>query len=234
MPNKLETKNISFVVKSFDEGKGTFEGYGSIFGNEDSYGDIVKKGAFVDSLKKRKPKLLWQHRMSEPIGIYEEIREDEKGLFVKGKLEMESDFGKRIHSLLKMGALEGLSIGYRTVKCEFEDKERIRILTKLDLFEISIVTMPANEDALIDYVKSDEKEIEQFDCMKDFENFLKEPYGLKTREERATFISKLKEFSNKRDVEEQTAKKRDAEAKNQDFVLKSLNNVINQIKGKNA
>lgn len=206
--NIMETKNLKFEVKIFDEEKGIFEGYASVFGNEDAYGDIVHKGAFLESLSKRKPKLLWQHKIDEPIGIYTEVREDEKGLFVKGSLETESDFGKRVYNLLKKGALDGLSIGYSVAEggSEFDKEKQIRNLKKVNLFEISLVTMPANDKATLINVKDNSiispfkgKNIEQFDCMKDFENFLKEPYSL-TREERKIFISKLKEFS-KRDVE---------------------------------
>lgn len=212
MNNNMETKDLKFEVKTFDEEKGLFEGYASIFGNVDAYRDVIHKGAFSESLLKRKPKLLWQHKIDEPIGIYTEIREDEKGLFVKGSLEIESDFGKRVYNLLKKGALDGLSIGYSTKEAEFDKEKQIRNLKKVNLFEISLVTIPANEKATLINVKSTEEEnektkksfsknkiVEQFDCMKDFENFLKEPYSL-SREKRKIFISKLKEFS-RRDVE---------------------------------
>jgi HK97 family phage prohead protease len=226
MSEKREIKSIAFEIKNFDEEKGVFEGYGSIFGNKDSYNDIVHKGAFIKTLEKRKPAMLWQHKTDEPIGTWEEVREDEKGLFVKGSLEIESDFGKRVYGLLKKGALSGLSIGYSIPKggSDIDKENKVRNLREVKLFEVSLVTMPANEESLIDTVKS----IEQFTCMKDCEAFLMEK-GL-NRNERNTLISKLKEFSKKREVEDEKAKKREVEAKLTSSVEELLNKFIKQIK----
>lgn len=138
---------------------GTFEGYGSVYGVEDSYGEIVAPGAFAESLaelnaKQRRVPVLWQHRSDQPIGVYSEITEDETGLFVKGQL-LVGDVGqaKEAHALLKAGAVSGLSIGYWVRESSFDEKTNVRTLTKLDLVEVSLVTFPANDDARVEAVK---------------------------------------------------------------------------------
>lgn len=164
----MNKRNRALQIKSFDaefkalEDKGEFEGYGSIFGNQDSVGDVVMPGAFKDSLNKRRPALLWQHSWNAPIGIYTEVREDERGLYVKGQLNMETTQGRECYSLLKQGALSGLSIGYRVLADEMQGQQRL--LRKLDLLEVSVVTFPANELATVASVKGvmSERELERF------------------------------------------------------------------------
>lgn len=146
-----------FNVKALGE-DGTFEGYGSVFGVVDAYGDVVAKGAFARTLreareKRRMPAMLWQHRPSEPIGIWTEMREDDAGLFVRGQLAQTAQ-GRDAHTLLKMGALSGLSIGYLTRKREVDDETGITTLTDLDLWEVSPVTFPANDEARVTDVRS--------------------------------------------------------------------------------
>ncbi|MBL4837001.1 MAG: HK97 family phage prohead protease, partial [Kordiimonadaceae bacterium] len=104
---------LSIEIKSDGDDLGTFSGYGSIFGNKDRDGDIVAKGAFKKSLGKALPALLWQHDQKEPIGRFDEVREDEKGLFVRGRLVLQGR-GLQAYELLKVGALKGLSIGFVT------------------------------------------------------------------------------------------------------------------------
>jgi len=149
----LEVKDISAV--------GSIKGYISIFGNVDSYGEIVEPGAFAETLAKsaksgRKVKLLWQHDPHQPIGVWDEVGEDRKGLWGEGRLLIEqSPKAREAHGLLMEGALDGLSIGYRTVKSEPKaGKEGIVSLTKLDLLEGSVVTFAANERARVEVVKS--------------------------------------------------------------------------------
>lgn len=153
------TKQLArpFELKELKE-DGTFEGYGSVFGVVDSYADIVKKGAFKRSLKEHKsagsmPKLLWQHRSDEPIGVYQDVAEDDHGLFVKGQLALKTARGAEAYELLKMGAIGGLSIGYMTIAYEWDEKTRVRTLTDIDLWECSLVTFPANPAAQVSGVK---------------------------------------------------------------------------------
>lgn len=140
---------------------GVIEGYASVFGNVDSYGEVVEPGAFVDSLVKskregRRVKMLYQHDPDQPIGVWDDLAEDSKGLWVRGRLLIEeSPKAREVHGLLKAGALDGLSIGYRTIASQPKSgKPGVISLTKLDLLENSIVTFAANERARVEVVKS--------------------------------------------------------------------------------
>jgi len=151
--------DIPLTVKSVSD-SGEFEGYGSVFGVKDSYSDIIVPGAFAKSLaawqeKGRLPALLWQHNMSEPIGIYTEMREDETGLFLKGRLLIDDDpLAKRAHAHMKAGSLSGLSIGYVLNDYEYDKTKDAFMLKEVDLWEVSLVTFPANDEARISNVKS--------------------------------------------------------------------------------
>lgn len=128
-------------------------GYASLFGEADQGGDIVVKGAYTASLDRlracsTKVKLLWQHDPSQPIGVWDEVREDDKGLYVKGRLLTETRQGFEAAALIKAGALDGLSIGYRTVKAERDAKGR-RHLAELELWEVSLVTFPMLQQARV-------------------------------------------------------------------------------------
>jgi len=165
-----EIKKLTFhsEVKANDD-KGTFTGYGSIFGNEDQGSDIMQKGAFTKSLEQRpasKVKMLYQHKTDEPIGVFTEMYEDSKGLFVKGQLAMGTQKGREAYELLKMGALDGMSIGFRADPDKQgynENKRGTRTLKEVDLMEISLVTFPMNERALIENVKASQKSIREWE-----------------------------------------------------------------------
>lgn len=151
--------DMPLTLKSVSD-SGEFEGYGSVFGVKDSYSDIVVPGAFLKSLndwsgKGRLPALLWQHDMSEPIGVYTEMREDETGLYVKGRLLIDDDpLAKRAHAHMKAGSLSGLSIGYILNDWEYDRDKGGWLLKEIDLWEVSLVTFPANDEARISEVKS--------------------------------------------------------------------------------
>lgn len=179
----MKTKDFALQVKDLSE-DGTFEGYGSIFGNVDSYGEKVMPGAFVESLARHKREgskvmMLWQHNAVEPIGIWEDLAEDAKGLWGKGRLILEVQRAREIHALMKAQGVGGLSIGYRE-----EDTDQdgaVRLLKKLNLYEISVVSFPANRRARIDLVKSERMEefarrLRDGDPMpiKEFEDVLRE------------------------------------------------------------
>ncbi len=150
--SRAEMLDIALEVKT-GEAPGTFEGYGAIFGNLDRDGDIVQKGAFAESLKARLPALLWQHNTKEPIGRFDEVREDAKGLFVRGRLSGQGR-GAEAYELLQMGALDGLSIGFVTKEAQRNATTGTRTIVRADLMEVSLVTFPANELARISAVKS--------------------------------------------------------------------------------
>jgi len=179
----FKTKDFALHVKDVSE-EGTFEGYGSIFNNVDSYGEKVAPGAFGESLARHqregtKPLMLWQHNSDEPIGVWENLAEDGKGLKGTGKFVLETARGREAHALLKAGAIRGLSIGYRELEAEPDGNNRI--LKKLDLMEISVVSFPANRRANVTAVKSERMEefarrLRDGDPMpiKDFEDILRE------------------------------------------------------------
>ena len=156
----MKTKHfdVGFEIKAVNA-DGTVEGYGSVFGVRDNYDDVIAKGAFVQSLKDHKaagtmPAMLWQHDADKPIGIWTEMIEDEKGLRIKGRLAMETVKGKEAHALLKMGAINGLSIGFMSKEWAYDSGAEVRTLTAIDLWEVSLVTFPANEKARVTNVKS--------------------------------------------------------------------------------
>lgn len=122
------------------------EGYASLFGAADQGGDVVGKGAYAASLSEagrndRSIKMLWQHDPAQPIGVWDEVREDEKGLWVKGRLLTATQRGQEAAALIEAGAIDGLSIGYRTVRATKNGKGQ-RLLQELELWEVSLVTFP--------------------------------------------------------------------------------------------
>ncbi|MCF6234351.1 MAG: HK97 family phage prohead protease [Rhodobacteraceae bacterium] len=122
------------------------EGYASLFGQADQGGDVVEAGAYAASIKAlasegRKVKMLWQHDPAQPIGVWDEVREDKRGLWVKGRLLEATQKGQEAIALIGAGAIDGLSIGYRAVKASKNDKGQ-RLLKELELWEVSLVTFP--------------------------------------------------------------------------------------------
>lgn len=143
------------------EADGSFSGYASIFGKVDMGRDIVMPGAFAESLARRGAsgiKLLFQHDPNEPIGVWTDIREDGKGLWVRGRLMTEVARAREVLSLMRAGALDGLSIGFRTVEGRKDPTSGVRRLYRIDLWEISVVTFPMLPEARVDAVKRKEKE----------------------------------------------------------------------------
>jgi hypothetical protein len=170
-----ETRAFAFEVRAAGE-DGSIEGYGSVFGVKDAFSDIVAKGAFAASLTAHKaegtmPAMLWQHDLSAPIGVWTEMIEDERGLKVKGRIVLESERGREAHALLKAGALRGLSIGFMSKEWSYDQKTDIRTLKSVDLWEVSLVTFPANTKANIESVKC---AIDDIASPKDAEKSLRE------------------------------------------------------------
>lgn len=149
---------------------GEIEGYASTFGGDpDSYGDIIADGAFADSIagwgaKGRLPAMLWQHNSDQPIGRWVEMSEDNHGLAVKGQINMKVPEAIRAYEHLKAGDIDGLSIGYRLEAYEVdEDEPGIWTLTRLDLREVSVVSTPANESAVVENVKAQKSKVIEID-----------------------------------------------------------------------
>jgi len=144
--------SLPFEIKQLEEEEGvfTFEGFASTFGNEDLDSDIIDRGAFRNSLAKRTPKLLWQHSMDEPLGVFTLIEERETGLFVKAKMPLEDTFvSGRVKPQINIGSITSMSIGFFIVEATFNRDENIRMIHEVELFEISLVSIPANPQAVI-------------------------------------------------------------------------------------
>jgi HK97 family phage prohead protease len=196
---EIEHKSHAGERKSIDCGfdiravadDGMIEGYGSVFNVIDSYSDIIAPGAFKATLAEHKangtmPAMLWQHDMREPIGVWTEMREDAAGLFVRGKIAAETTRGRDALALLKMKALNGLSIGFWSREWSYDADKDIRTLTAVDLAETSVVTMPANSKARVTSVKS----IESLESIRDAEQMLRERGFSKT--EAVALVAKIK------------------------------------------
>ena len=198
---------------------GTFTGYGSVFGNVDAYGDSVQSGAFAKSLKNKTPALLWQHDSSQPIGVWEDIKEDEHGLLMRGRLLV----GKVARAteaceLLKAGAISGLSIGYVPVEWDYvktpkdgdeKAQSRVRRLKEIDLWEVSLVTFPANDAARVTGVKN-------LATIQDVEESLRDAGYSRT--EAKSLISRIKDLQ------------RDAEFRS--HAVQNVKDLIEYLKGK--
>jgi HK97 family phage prohead protease len=145
-----------FAPKTRIAEDGTVEGYASLFGAIDQARDMVLRGAFAQTLKQRPVRrvpMLFQHDPAEPVGVWLDLREDERGLYARGRLIPEVARGRELISLIRNGAIDGLSIGFRTVKGRIDPKTRVRSLLAVDLWEISIVTFPLLNGARVSVVK---------------------------------------------------------------------------------
>ena len=204
MEHKLLDVSAELILKS-DEEEGTFTGYASIFGNKDLGGDVVEQGAFVRSLRNRKAKkvkMLWQHKTDMPIGVYDRISEDGDGLKVSGRLALGTQGGRDAYELLKMGAIDGLSIGYKAdpAKQYYDDRKRKRHLKEVDLMEISLVTFPMNPKATIQAVKGIDRTI------RDWEKFLREEGNLTRSESKIVAKAVNNSLKNQWDVDSEDNK----------------------------
>jgi HK97 family phage prohead protease len=182
-----ERKFVGLVLDEV-EPDGVFSGYASLFGRVDLGKDLVEKGAFSASLKTRGAagiRMLYQHDPTEPIGVWTEIREDARGLFVRGRLAKEVARAREVLSLMRGGALDGLSIGFRAVRAKNDPRSGVRRILEADLWEISVVTFPMLPDARIDTVKA----CRRMPTTREFESWLTRDAGL-TRGEARCVIAK--------------------------------------------
>lgn len=189
----VKTRYIDRPFQVKEVGKdGKFVGHGSVFGELDSYRDIVMPGAFKKSLKEdfgdkqRKVPMLWQHNSWAPIGVYAEIYEDAKGLYVEGECNMDVQQGRECYALMKQGALTGLSIGYTTVVSEWDEKNLTRKLIEVNLWEVSPVTFPAGDNA-----RAQVKSLAEVATMSELEDYLRDAYGA-SRKEATAIAARLK------------------------------------------
>jgi uncharacterized protein len=141
---------------SMVEADGVFEGYASLFGVVDLGKDMVEPGAFAESIGRRGAKgvkMLWSHDPAEPIGVWDIIREDLLGLKVRGRLNLQVSRAREVRALMQSGAIDGLSIGFKTVAARRDPRTGIRKLSRIDLFEVSLVTFPMLPEARVTAVK---------------------------------------------------------------------------------
>ncbi len=155
----LKVKDLQFKTQAVNE-DGFFSGYCNVFDVKDSYDEIVRKGAFAQSLQDwaaqdKMPPVLWNHDRNQPLGVWTQLKEDEHGLYGEGRLLINDVArAKEIHALMLAGAIDGLSIGYRLNKWAYDQQEDVLELLDISLKEVSIVTFPANEQSRIEMVKS--------------------------------------------------------------------------------
>ena len=198
-----ETRAFALQFKASEDG--SVEGYGSVFGVRDNYDDVIAPGAFSSSLAAHKsagtmPAMLWQHDTSRPIGIWESMTEDANGLKIKGRLALDTTLGKEAHALLKMGAINGLSIGFVSKQWLYDRDTEVRNLIEVDLWEVSLVTFPANERARVTNVKASDA----IAAPKDAERALRDAGFSKT--DATAFVSRVMRMGEaRRDSADSTA-----------------------------
>lgn len=177
-----QTLTTNFEVKALDD-SGYFEGYASVFQTVDKGHDVVMPGAFKGSITERGTdgiKLLWQHDPSEPVGKIEEIFENKRGLYVKGRLLLNLQRAREALSLMRDKALDGLSIGFRTLKSRMDEAKGIRFLLEVDLWEVSLVTFPMQPEARIATFKA-----KSIGTIREYETFLRDAGGFSRMEAKA-------------------------------------------------
>jgi Escherichia/Staphylococcus phage prohead protease len=185
MPTTTAAPELKFTaldLKQVDP-DGTFAGYASLFGTEDMGHDIVLPGAFRDSLARRGTrgiKMLFQHKPDEPIGVWETLKEDARGLYAKGRLMLDVARAREMLSLMRAGALDGLSIGFRAIKGRRDARTGVRRLEKVDLWEISVVTFPLLPEARVAHVKA-RPFAHRPPTEREFERWLTQDAGLSAR-----------------------------------------------------
>ena len=189
----MQTKLLNLKltdVKFSNTDPNTFEGYASVFNGLDSYGDTIEPGAYANTLKDRERpvQLRWNH-FGVVIGKWVEIKEDEHGLWVKGELTPGHSVANDVCALLKHGAVNGLSIGYRIISDEM--RGGARVLKEIELFEISVVEEPADNDARISGIKAT---IHDATTMKEIESILRDA-GRFSRADSKSLISRIKSMS---------------------------------------
>lgn len=176
-----KTLSLSETEIKLDADRGVFEGYASVFGGVDSYGDTILRGAYDYSLRTHgKPKMFFNHnQMALPIGKFTKAKEDDKGLFVEGELTAGNSQSEDVRAALKHGTVDGLSIGYWLKKGDYDETEKGRVIRRIHrLSEVSVVTFPADEAARVDLTSVKSDEIDGLETIKDFERFLRDVGGL--------------------------------------------------------
>lgn len=203
----IEQKRLSLPLEAVGT-DGTFSGYASLFGHVDLGKDRVEKGAFRKSLKERTSngiRMLFQHDPSEPIGTWDEIKEDERGLFVRGRIAKGSARASEVLSLLRERAVDGLSIGFRTERSRTDRKTGVRSILQADLWEISVVTFPMLPQARVGQVKNSfARQHKSYPTKREFERWLTQDAGFTRSEARTVMSEGFATLARKRDAASQS------------------------------
>lgn len=224
----MEKKFLTLPFAEFKQEDNTdefyrFEGYLSTYNNVDLGDDIMMEGAFDKCLASKKPnaiKVLYQHDPYQPLGVYEELRSDKKGLFVKGKMPKDNTLVRDVVGLMKCGAIDSMSIGYSAINYSYNDNGK-RLLKEVDLWEGSLVTFPMNQEAIITGMKKRELKFELADIQhiktkRDFEKFLRDSgvFSVSAAKQLASYF--LRDSNGKGVIEKQ---------------LTDIKDLINKLKG---
>ncbi|MCF6320993.1 MAG: HK97 family phage prohead protease [Rhizobiaceae bacterium] len=196
-----ETKFSPVTIEEVDLA-GRFNGYASVFGEVDMGNDIVARGAFSKFLRTHSPasiRMLFQHNPDEPVGVWEEIREDAKGLHVTGVLSTKTSRGRELIELMRQGAIDGLSIGFKTVRSKKNNASAVRTILEAELWEISIVTFPMQANARVEAIKHVELN-GQLPTTRQFERWLTRDVGLSRSEARTVIAKGFTQLAGKRDA----------------------------------
>ena len=221
----LQFKFDSFQTK--EEGGNSFaffSGYASVFNNTDGHGDVIAPNAFKESLQSiPHVKLLWQHDTSAVIGSITSLKEDTHGLHIEARINLGTAAGKEAYALLKAGDLDSMSIGYRTIDTHYDKETGIRTIKSLKLYEVSVVTFPANTQAKILSVKS----IEKAESLSDIEDILKTK-GFSNKQAKA-LIGKIKAFAPQTRDEDGDAQRDVEETKSAATIINHIQSLIKEI-----
>lgn len=194
---RLERKYAAHSISEV-EADGTFSGYASLFDETDLGRDVVERGAFARSIARRSAagiRMLYQHDPAQPIGRWLELREDERGLFVRGRLADNVARAREVLELMRCGALDGLSIGFRTVRSRADQRSGVRRILEADLWEISIVTFPMLPGARVQTVKGG-----ALPTKRQFERWLTRDAGLTRTQARAVIARGYAGLASARDA----------------------------------
>lgn len=184
------------------EADGSFSGYASLFGRTDLANDVVERGAFAASLRRRGAagvRMLYQHDPAQPIGTWTELREDARGLFVRGRLASDVAQAREVLALMRAKALDGLSIGFRTVRARTDPATGARRILEADLWEISVVTFPMLPDARVAQVKG------RLPTVREFERWLTRDAGLTRSDARMVIARGFAHLTRERDAAAKSA-----------------------------
>jgi len=213
--SNFETKRLRVSLENLNE-EGAFSGYASVFGEVDLGKDKVQRGASARSLREKGHggvRMLFQHDPSDPIGTWQTIREDAHGLFVRGQITKSSKRGAEILELMRDGAVNGLSIGFRTRRSKLDRKTGVRTITDADLWEISVVTFPMLPQARVENVKSLRGVAAKAGppSKREFERWLTRDVGLTRMEARTVMAKGFNAIVGKRDAANSTKANGEAE-----------------------